>query len=337
MKHFIIFIFIFFGSLLFTACESQEQSTEAESGESANESFQTTIAGGTAGGAWTVFTEGIAETIRSENEGSVITTEPGDIIENPLAVGIDRIPYALTYSVTADAALHGEEPYDQSYEDIRAISVVIPTQLYQFVIRANADFDSIDEIVEEQAPVRIAINDFGSPGDIATRTIFNEYGVTYDDIRSWGGSIDQLTTAQSFEYMADGRVDIAADIVPVPDSGIVEATATMDIDMLPIRQDVIDSVSEDLDVFFETLPEDTYDFLDEDIDSFNSPGLLITNKQVSEEEVYQVTKSIYENLDYLSNVHEDLASLDDENITEVGEVPLHPGAEKFYEEEGLIN
>src|SRR5690606_10413090 len=173
-------------SLLLAVCMNKVGAVSIDS----SEEIKTTIIGGRTGGAWSVFTEGIAESIRRENKGALVTVEPGGIVENPASVGTDTVPYGISYAMTAYSAFNGTAPYKVASPDIRAISVVIPANYYQLVARANVEFDSFDEVVATKAPIRLAVDQKGSAGEIITRTILEEYGVTYNDIKSWGGSVD---------------------------------------------------------------------------------------------------------------------------------------------------
>ncbi|WP_019375891.1 TAXI family TRAP transporter solute-binding subunit [Virgibacillus halodenitrificans] len=322
--------------LFLTACGASG-SASSEQTEGENTALQTIIIGGRTGGAWSVFTEGIAESIRREYDGSVITVEPGGIVENPPTVGMNKVPYGLSYTMTAYAAYKGEEPYDQPYEDIRAVSVVIPANYYQLVARADLGYDSLKEIIENKAPIHLAVDQKGSAGEIITRKMLGEYGVTYEDIISWGGSVDHLSGAKTFELMADKRVDVTGDAVSVPSSDILEASTTIDLKMLALEQQVNQSVADELGMLTGKIQAESYNFQKDDINTVNTPAILLVNQNVSEEEVYQVTKAIYENLDYLKTVHMEFENLSGENMMDVGDVPLHPGAVKFFKEKGWID
>lgn len=336
-RTFKIFVVCMLGLIVLAGCGNREKpATESSEEKSITNPIQTTIIGGRTGGAWSVFTEGIAESIRRENNGSVITVEPGGIVENPPTVSLNKIPYGLSYAMTAYAAYSGEEPYKQEYKDIRAISVVIPANYYQFIVKANSKYDSLDELIDNKVPMRLAVDQKGSVGDIITRSILQEHGVTYEDIFAWGGSVDHLSGSKTFELMADNRIDATGDAVSVPSSDIVEASTTIDFKMLSLDQETIKSVSENLGMESGTIKSGSYNFVKKDIQTVSTPVILIVNKDVSEEEVYQVTKSIYNSFEYLGTVHEEFKNLTDENMINVGNVPLHPGAEKFFKEKGLM-
>ncbi|AOV07741.1 hypothetical protein BI350_09490 [Sporosarcina ureilytica] len=338
MKRSFILMAMLFSVLFIVACSNKKAVHNEESEkEDASDALQTTIIGGRTGGAWSVFTEGVAESIRRENKGAVVTVEPGGIVENPPAVGTNLVPYGITYSMTAYAAYTGTEPYPKAYEDIRAISVIVPGNYYQFVVRSDAPYNSIDEIVENKIPIRLSVNQQGSAGEIITKNILHEYGITYENIVDWGGAIENLSDVKTYELMADKRIDANGNAVSIPSSGIIEASTTTDLKMLSFNKEVLQAVSNDLGMEIGTIKAGSYDFLQDDIDTLFTPAILIVHKDVPDEEVYQITKAIYNNFEFLGTVHEEFKNLTADNMMEVGQVPLHPGAEKFFKKAGMLD
>ncbi|THE13304.1 TAXI family TRAP transporter solute-binding subunit [Bacillus timonensis] len=319
-------------SLLLAGCMNKVGAVSVDT----SDTIRTTIIGGRTGGAWSVFTEGIAESVRREHKGSLITVEPGGIVENPASVGTNTVPYGISYAMTAYAAFSGTEPYKEAYPDIRAISVVIPANYYQLIARGDVEFDSLDEAIKKKAPIRLAVDQRGSAGEIMTRAILREYGVSYQDIDSWGGSVDHLSGSTTFELMADNRIDLTGDAVSVPSSDILEASTTNDLKFISMNQNILQAVAKKLGMEQGTITSGSYDFLVQDVSTVYTPAILIVHKDVPEEEVYRVTKAIYENFEYLSTVHKEFKNLSEKNFSKVGKVPLHPGAEKFLKEKGLI-
>src|SRR5699024_10604901 len=109
-----------------------------------------------------------------------------------------------------------------------------------------------------------------------------------------------------------------------------------DMKMISLGEKAIDYLEDTYGMTPYTIEKGSYDFQEEDYKTANTPTILITNEDVDEEVVYQITKSIYNQLDYLQDVHNGFKEVNDETIAEVGKIPLHPGAERFLEEEGLL-
>jgi uncharacterized protein len=84
-----------------------------------------------------------------------------------------------------------------------------------------------------------------------------------------------------------------------------------------------------------TIPGGTYPGIDEDVQTIAQPNFLAVNHDVPEEDVYLFTKTIYENLGFLCNIHPATCDMSLENAIDGLPLPLHPGAARYYEEAGL--
>jgi len=84
------------------------------------------------------------------------------------------------------------------------------------------------------------------------------------------------------------------------------------------------------------VPANTYEGQTADVDTVAINNLLITHDKVPAEVVYQMTKGIFDNLERLGNSHSAARQIKLEKAIEGLPVPLHPGAEKYYREQGLI-
>ncbi|MBO1915387.1 hypothetical protein J4G37_62480, partial [Microvirga sp. 3-52] len=94
----------------------------------------------------------------------------------------------------------------------------------------------------------------------------------YDDIISWGGSVDHLSDSKTFELMADKRIDATGDAVSVPSSGLIEASTTIDLKMLSFNKELMQAVSDNLGMEIGKIKAGSYDFLQDDIDTLFTPA-----------------------------------------------------------------
>lgn len=83
------------------------------------------------------------------------------------------------------------------------------------------------------------------------------------------------------------------------------------------------------------IPADTYPNQSEAIRTIAQPNFLVVHEQLGEEEVYLITKTIYENLSFLHGIHQATKVMALERALEGLPVPLHPGAVRYYREVGL--
>ena len=80
---------------------------------------------------------------------------------------------------------------------------------------------------------------------------------------------------------------------------------------------------------------DTYPNQSQDINTIAQPNFLATHADVDAEDVYQLTKALYENLPFLNSIHKATKVMALEQAIVGLPVPLHPGALKYYEEQGI--
>lgn len=330
MKRVSLFIFILF-LILLTGCGAAEE-LKAE-----GESEHVTISGGSVGGVWSIFNEGIAEAIRKENPDIMVNPVPGTVAGNAVLVEQGKAEFAISESLTAMFAYEGHAPFETKHENIRAVAAVIPINVYQLVAPKNVPFDSVEEIVNNKVPLHFSVGEKGALGDIVSSSIFEAYDMTYENIEQNDGMVHFLSGGKTFEMMADGRMDGLGKMVPIPAGDIIEASTTIDMKLVPIGQQAIDHLVEKYGMTPFTIEANSYDFQTEDYPTINTPTILITSEEVSEELVYNVTKAIYEQLDYLYDVHNGFKEVNDETIVEIGNIPMHEGAKKFYQEAGLMN
>lgn len=84
-----------------------------------------------------------------------------------------------------------------------------------------------------------------------------------------------------------------------------------------------------------TIKAGTYPGQDKDVQTVAQPNFLAVNDSVDEEHVYLLTKSLYENLDFLQAIHKATKAMKIENALAGLTVPLHPGAARYYKEQGI--
>lgn len=296
-----------------------------------------TVYGGSVGGVWSLFTEGVSEAVRRENPGTSISAVPGTVAGNVILVDSEKADFAIAESLTARFASEGQPPFEEKHDQIRAVAAVIPENTFQMVAPQKAAFNSIKDIVDGNRGIRYSAGEKGALGDVMSAAIFEAYGLTYEDIEASGGEINFLSGGKTFELMQDSRIDSLGKMVPIPAGDIMEASATIDMKLIDIGQPAIDYLVDTYGVAPHLIKAGSYDFQEEDYLTINTPTILITHESMSDEVVYHVTKSIYNQLDYLYDVHNGFKAVNDTTIIDTGGVELHPGAEKFFKEQGLLN
>ncbi|MGH6912728.1 MAG: TAXI family TRAP transporter solute-binding subunit, partial [Geminicoccales bacterium] len=123
-----------------------------------------------------------------------------------------------------------------------------------------------------------------------------------------------------------------------PSAGISEPTTTCDAVIVEVTGPIIDKlVTENPYYFKATIPGGMYRGTDKDVQTFGVGATLVASADVPEEVVYTLVKAVFQNLDSFKSLHPALKVLEAKTMATKGlSAPLHPGAEKYFKEAGLI-
>lgn len=291
-----------------------------------------TIVGGSIGGAWAAIGEGVSEVIRRSYPGSEVAYEVGQEAANVALVSKNKVQLGIAHGSFLNLASKGAEPFAEKYDNLKALTVLYGEAAQHFLILQDSGIAAFDDIKTKKFPLKVNFNTKDSFMEIVGKKSLEAYGITYDDIKAWGGSVDFMAMSPSIDLMRDGKIQAYSNVIQVPSSHIVDASSNLKLNLLPMSEEAISKVNEELGTYKVVIPKDKYTFLSEDVPTVAASVVLFTNSSLSDEEAYAVVKSIHENLEYFTGIHASLKGLDLNKLKDVGGIELHPGALKYYEE-----
>jgi len=294
------------------------------------------LAGASPGGAWSAIGEAISDELRQGIPGSAVTLEPGQDGANAVRVQRGSAELGIVHSSIALAALAGTAPFESPQPDVRAVMLIYADAPFHFVVDGRAGLTSFEQIRDERLPVRLSVNTRGSLMELASRTALEAYGMSYDDIREAGGTVLFQPMTPSYEAMGRGRIDAIGVTVQVPSRHAVDASRRLDLDVLTLTDEAVAFANERLGTDDATIPSDAYRFLDHDVRTFAGRTILIAHRDLPDEQVFEMTSLLHDRLGQLRRAHRSLNALTPATMAEVGGVPLHPGAERFYRAIGVL-
>lgn len=329
---------VFLSSLiLLTGCGMSEkkQKVVASNGSTSGDELKVTIAGGSSGGLWSTVGEGLGEAIKRYYPKCTFTYQPGQDGANVITVITNQADFGIVSSAAAKWAYNGEKPYSSKVDKVRTVAFLHPMP-YHFVVVQKSGIQSIKQIVEEKIPFVAAVNTKNSPMEISNHIVLESYGTSYEEIEKNGGKIQYIAPSKANDQISDNKMDGSLSPLPAPAGNLVELNTTRPLKLLSLSDRSIRAMEEKLGAKPYTIKAGTYSFVKKDIRTASIDTILITSADVPEDVVYKVTKAIYENLDYLYTVHKSFKAMTKETIANVTGAPLHPGAEKFYKEVGIL-
>ncbi|OGP62563.1 MAG: hypothetical protein A2170_09005 [Deltaproteobacteria bacterium RBG_13_53_10] len=296
-----------------------------------------TMSGYSVGGASAVVGESIGNALKQAAPGSAFTYEPGQSGANEVTVASGKTELGLSHVWTTKAAMEGKEFYKQAYPNLRVIAYLHDTYA-TWVLRKDAGITSIEQIKEKKFPFAAGVNTKNSVMEALPRYGFEAYGMSYEDVEKWGGKIHFLASNPTFDLIRNKRAHAFLGSITPPYAAINELATTVDLVWLPMSDQAIQHVAKKMGggkkvlVLKEWYPK----FMTSDVPTVGVPNVLITRMEVPEEEIYFITKAIYDNLAGIHKASVQLLPMTRESIArDIGELPLHPGAEKFYREAGV--
>jgi TRAP transporter TAXI family solute receptor len=148
----------------------------------------------------------------------------------------------------------------------------------------------------------------------------------------------ELKSAEQAQALADNKIDAIAFTVGHPSGTIQEATTTFDARLIPVTGPEVDDLVADNPYYSKAIiPGGMYRGTDSDTETFGVRATFVTTAEVPDEVIYEVVKTVFENFEDFKKLHPAFANLTkEEMVTAALSAPLHPGAERYYKEAGLI-
>jgi uncharacterized protein len=291
------------------------------------------------GSAWYVYGATMADLLRKAlPPGSNVDVKPfAGGVGNAKLVAKNETPLGLSFTVTNRWAVEGKEAYDARLENLRALVGGLDTYYLVALARQKLGVNSLREIKEKKLPVRIFTQPIGALGEFGGRQLLRASGLSYADIKGWGGATSHVGYNIIVDAFKDGRADLLLAVVTPKHPSVSEIATFTDVRFLELDPEVVSGL-EPLGYTAATMPANTFKNQPEPVHTVGFPTVVITNTDLPEPVAYTITKTIIENKDALVRGHAGLGAFDPATAwrpEKVG-IPLHPGAERAYREKGWM-
>jgi TRAP transporter TAXI family solute receptor len=291
------------------------------------------------GSAWYVYGATMAELLRKTlPPGSNVDVKPrAGGVGNPRLVARNETPLGLSFTVTNRWAWDGKEAYDTKLENLRALVGGLDTYYLVALASKKLPVSSFRDIKDKKLPIRMVTQPVGSLGEFAGRQLLRAAGVSYADIKSWGGSTQHVGYNVIVDAFKDGRADILFAVITPKHPSISEIVSAVDVKFIGLESDTIATLAP-LGYVAATMPANTFKNQGEPVKTVGFPTVLITNRELPEPVAYTVTRTVLDNKDALVRGHAGLVEFDPKTAWQPDKVgiPLHPGAERAYREKGWM-
>jgi hypothetical protein len=244
---------------------------------------------------------------------------------NLIQTGKGEIAFALGDAVSSAWKGDEEAGFSKPLDNLRGVAAIYPNY-----IQIVASKDSGIKTLADLKGKRISVGAPKSGTELNARVIFAAAGLTYDDF----AKTEYLSFGASVELMKNRQLDATLQSAGLGVSSLKDLSNSIDVVFIPIPESVLAKID---DAAYQSgvIPAGTYTEQNEDVQTVAIRNILITSKTVPDDVVYMMTKSMFEHLDSLVTAHSSAAGIDPKFAPSTP-IPLHPGAEKYYREAGLL-
>ncbi|PSF05380.1 C4-dicarboxylate ABC transporter substrate-binding protein [Marinobacter fuscus] len=252
--------------------------------------------------------------------------------ENLKLMDEDQIQFGILQGLYGAWAWNGTKPVPKAYKNLRSVSMLWQN-VEHFVIREELAKTGTIADMKNLYGESFSIGARNSGTEGSGRFILGNVGVDLEQV-----NLAFLGYGPSADALQNGNIDGMNIPAGAPASAVTRAYANMgkDIVTLDFTAEQLAQVNKDFELWSAyTIPAGTYPSQDKPINTIAQPNILAVRDDVSEEDVYEIVKTIYANLPFLNNIHPATKAMALEKAIVGLPMPLHPGAARFYKEQGV--
>jgi TRAP transporter TAXI family solute receptor len=245
---------------------------------------------------------------------------------NLLQSGRGELAFALGDTVSDAWKGDADAGFKTKLNKLRGVAGIYPNYI-QIVASADSGIKTLADLKGK----RIAVGAPKSGTELNARAIFKAAGLTYNDF----AKVEYLPFGESVELMKNRQLDATLQSAGLGVSSLRDLATSIKMVVVPIPQDVVLKVG---DPAYQSgvIPANTYEGQTANVPTAYVQNFLITRADAPVDMVYTMTKSMFEHLDQLKAAHAAAKSIRKEAAATSMPLPLHPGAEKYYREIGVL-
>jgi TRAP transporter TAXI family solute receptor len=288
------------------------------------------------GGTWYPTACALAGEVMRYSDSIITVQTSGGGVENIRLMIDGNYQMALVEPNTAYYAVNGEYMFkDKKYEGLRYIANLYPN-IYHCVVMKNSKYETYYDL-KKSRKIKFSPGTAGSGDEYSWEEVFSVHDIGIDDVQ-WR----PLSHTERSMAFKDRVLDCVGYFTACPSGSILEASAQNPIRLLQIGKKEAEEVMKKYPWNFEfTIPAGTYNGQDKDVHTLGAGTFVMVDESVSDEFAYNLVNIMFgkglERLRSISSMTQmiNIDSAFDGNENQ--DLPIHPGALKYYKEIGVIN
>ena len=286
------------------------------------------VAGGSTGGVFFPLATGMAEMLSQTIEGYEFTGgATGGSGENVRLLGTNSAQFGLIMADAAYNGHYGKEAFEAEggYDKVVGIMMTY-NQAMHLIVPADSDIETMADLEGK----RVSPGPAGSGTALMAGTILDAYGL------AGKLTLDPLSHSQQMTALGDGQLDAAFLLLPTGAAAVTSHAAAHPIRFIPMDDtDAIGKLTGAYPFYFPTkIAAGAYEGQPNAVATVGVAVTLAASSDVPEEIAYEATKLFNEHPDQLATYHAIAKSISADTALTGMPIPLHPGAQRYYEEVG---
>ena len=271
----------------------------------------------------------ISQVLSTKSGGglSVTAQATGASGENMRLVEAGEVELAIVQNDVAHSAYNGLDPFKTKLTNVRAIG-----RLYPEYLHVVASKESGVKKLEDFKGKKVSVGARGSGNEVNCRQMFEFYGLDYKNVTPvflpYGETADQFK---------DRALDGFVFTIGTPNPAIQDITTAQEVVFVPLDGAKSDAVVAKFPYLVkDAIPAGTYKGQTAPVPTLSVQAILVVNKNLPDDVVYLITKSLFDNLGDVAKAHNKGSEIALNRVAEGVTIPFHPGAEKYLKEKGAL-
>jgi uncharacterized protein len=245
---------------------------------------------------------------------------------NLLQAGRGEVAFALGDTLNEAWKGNEEAGFKTKLDKLRAIGAIYPNYIH-FLASADSGIKTLADLKGK----RVSVGAPKSGTELNSRDILKAAGLSYKDF----ARVEYLGYAESVELIKNRQLDATLLSSGLGVAAVRDLATAVKIVVIPIPAEVVTKIGEAA-YTTGTIPANTYNGQTTDVTTVTVQNFLVTHEGVPTDTVYKMTRAMFENQDAMIAAHAAAKAIRKETAAKGSPVPLHPGAEKYYREAGLL-
>jgi TRAP transporter TAXI family solute receptor len=245
---------------------------------------------------------------------------------NLLQSGKGEVAFTLGDALSDAWKGNADAGFAKPLDKLRTLAAIYPNYI-QIVASGDSGIKTLADLKGK----RISVGAPKSGTELNARAVLKAAGLTYGDF----SKVEYLPFGESVDLMKNRQLDVTLQSAGLGVASIRDLSSAIKIVIVPVPKDVVAKVG---DPAYQpaSIPANTYTGQAEAVDTVAIKNYLVTHTGVGDDAVYAMTKALFDNLDTMSAAHAAAKSIKKEEAAANPPAPLHPGAQKYYREAGLL-